>query len=275
MKSVFRFKIIKVCFINLISLLKTYFLWFKYLISPQSLLPEKLNSNITISKQEAFLLCEPWYHNFDILDFTTRQKKGVFKSNQETKQDIIFDYIDQAISICNENNVSPCGIELFCADGFFSNYAIKHGAKKMHGIDIDKHYLSQAQLITKLLGNENKVSFSHSDVFNLTDKYDFAICAGGLYHISNPYDLLKLLRKKTRFALIIQTVYSLAKISENYFETPAPKLNWGCRFSYSYLLKMVENAGWKVLDSSTNELNANSRPEDRGSAYLLCVPKDK
>jgi hypothetical protein len=35
---------------------------------------------------------------------------------------------------------------------------------------------------------------------------------------------------------------------------------------------MVEAAGWSVVESLTNELTGNTRPEDRGSAYLLCVP---
>jgi hypothetical protein len=35
---------------------------------------------------------------------------------------------------------------------------------------------------------------------------------------------------------------------------------------------MVTHAGWVIVEKSENELTGNDRPEDRGSAYLLCVP---
>lgn len=90
--------------------------------------------------------------------------------------------------------------------------------------------------------------------------------------MSNPHDLLKLLTEKIRTAIVIQTVFSLANTSSDYFETPAPDWTWGCRFSYSYLLQMVKDSGWKIVDASANELEGNNQMKDRGSAYLLCVP---
>jgi len=72
-------------------------------------------------------------------------------------------------------------------------------------------------------------------------------------------------------ALVVQTVCSLAQTAADYFETPAPGQDWGCRFSYDRLLSMLADAGWNVVASSTNELGGNARPEDRGSAYVLCV----
>ena len=146
------------------------------------------------------------------------------------------------------------------------------GAENILGIDIDQIAIDQDILISKILGNQNKAFFTKCNVFDLLGSFDFGICAGGLYHLSNPQDLLKLLREKIGTALIIQTVYSLAESSPDYFETPAPHWTWGCRFSYSYLLETVEKAGWKIVDACTNELEGNERLEDRGSAYLLCEP---
>ena len=96
---------------------------------------------------------------------------------------------------------------------------------------------------------------------------------GGLYHISSPASLLQNLRSRVTGPLVIQTVYSLAKTAPDYFETPAPGWTWGCRFSHQRLLDMVRQAGWKILEESTNELKGNQRPEDRGSAYLLTMPE--
>lgn len=225
-----------------------------------------------LSPAEVLLLKDPWYHNFAVLGVPTCQKTGIYKPNQECKQELIFKFINHAISYCSKNNRPISGVELFCADGFYANYAIKHGADKMHGVDISNHSLSKARLITKLVGNNKKISFAKCDVFKLSGVYDFGICAGGLYHLSTPEDLLRLLRKRIRSVLVIQTVYSLANTSENYFETPAPDSTWGCRFSYPYLLQMVNNSGWITVEASTNQLKANKHLKNRGSAYLLCVP---
>jgi len=225
-----------------------------------------------LPKPEFTLLISPWYHDFTGLGFHTRQRRGMYKPAQECKQQPLFDLIDHAISLCREKGKPASGIELFCADGFYSNYAVRRGAAMIHGTDRDAYDLSKARLITRILGNQGKITFEQCDVFDIPDTYDFAICAGGLYHISNPGELLKLLRGKTRTACVIQTIYSLSNISEDYFESRSSRGLGGFRFSYSYLLKMVGDAGWKILEARTNEMKCHKHLEDRGSAYLLCVP---
>jgi hypothetical protein len=143
----------------------------------------------------------------------------------------------------------------------------------MDGLDIDGHSIEKARLVTRVLGNAERVRFEVRDVFALEGAYEFGICAGGLYHISNPQELLEMLARRIRSALVIQTVYSLANSSPDYFETPAPRWTWGCRFSHGRLLAMVAGAGWEVVESRANELAGNNRPDDRGSACLLCVPR--
>ncbi len=142
----------------------------------------------------------------------------------------------------------------------------------MLGIDINSYYIKKARLITTILGNSEIVRFECHDVFDLKDTFDFCICAGGLYHLSKPRELLQLLALKIRIVMVIQTVYSLANESAKYFETPAPGWRHGCRFSYRYLHNMVRGSGWKILSEARNQLKGNKRLEDRGSAYLLCVP---
>jgi hypothetical protein len=127
--------------------------------------------------------------------------------------------------------------------------------------------------MTALLGHEGRAEFRRENVFDVAGVYDFAICAGGLYHVSDPDALVRKLTTNARAAMVVQTVYSLAETSADYFETPAPGQTWGCRFSYGYLLAMLAEAGWTVLEATTNELGGNARPQDRGSAYALCVPR--
>jgi predicted RNA methylase len=212
---------------------------------------------------------EEWYHDFAILGLKTRQRPGIYASNQRCKQEHLFKFISDAIRLCKKKAE---GIDLFCADGFYSNYAIQGGADRMYGVDLDKDELDHARLITRLLGNAEKIVFEQRDVHDLQGSYDFGICAGGLYHLSDPEVLLRKLTTQIQMALVIQTVYSLARSERDYFETPAPGWSWGCRFSLSYMSDMIARAGWSVIQFATNELAGNERPEDRGSAYLLCVP---
>jgi 2-polyprenyl-3-methyl-5-hydroxy-6-metoxy-1,4-benzoquinol methylase len=152
--------------------------------------------------------------------------------------------------------------------------ALRAGADSLLAVDLDEVSLAQGVLMARLQGTSESLTFRRMDVFDLTEEFDFGICAGGLYHLEDPARLLRQLRGIIRHALVVQTVYSKANDSADYFETPAPAWTWGCRFSYEYLLRMVEGAGWNILHAETNELLGNGRLEDRGSAYLLCVPND-
>ncbi len=221
----------------------------------------------------------PWYHDFAPLGRPTIQAEGIFGPNQAAKQNTLFYYIRRAIELCPEGRHRPTGVELFCADGFYSHYALQHGARHMTGVDLgepqsagDPIHLRQAQAMTSLLGHSGRADFRRQDVHDVTGDYDFAICAGGLYHLSDPGLLLRHIHTHTHGPLILQTVYSLADRSPAYFQAPAPGWTWGCRFSVAYLMSMLRDSGWKVLDATNNELEGNTRPQDRGSIYALCVP---
>lgn len=217
----------------------------------------------------------PWYHDFTALGVPTRQAEGIFGPNQRAKQATLFSYIDKAIEL---SGPEPEGLELFCADGYYSHYALQHGARHMTGVDLgatqsagDPMHLRQAVAMSALLGHDGRAEFRNQNVFDVTGSFDFGICAGGLYHVTDPEALLRKLTGNVRTALVVQTVYSLAETAADYFETPAPGQDWGCRFSYDRLLAMISDAGWSVVAASSNELGGNARPEDRGSAYALCV----
>jgi len=230
-----------------------------------------------------------WYHDFSKFGFKTYQRYGAYELNQKSKQDILFSYIYKALVLCRNiekieklkgMNEEIKGLELFCDDGFYSNYAVKIGDGlrrgtyiKMHGVDLDEKELKNAILITKLLRNDKNITFEKKNVFDITGTYDFCICAGGLYHISNPEQLLIKLRDHVKTALVIQTVYDKSHEEQDYFITPAPGWTWGCRFSHAYLINMIQNAGFKILQQTTNHLKGNERQQDRGSAYVLCVPE--
>lgn len=235
-----------------------------------------LPAGIHLGPFEARLLGDPWYHNFQPLGFPTAQKGSSYVLNQQSKQQGIFSLIDEAATYCREQGIQNIrGVDLACADGFYTNYAAQHGIDYMEGVDINKVDLAKARLITKILGNPHKTTFLFGDVFRLSDTYDLGVCAGLLYHLSNPKELLTTLVSHVNSVLIVQSIISLRSESADYFVTPAPTRSWGSRFSYAYLLRIVTESGWSILTSKRGEVLGNPKLDDRGSAYILCVNEAK
>lgn len=233
-------------------------------------LPPHVLFSPRLSVKDRQIYASPWFHDWHPLGFRTPQASS-FVENQKCKTEPIVRLTRRALEMCPGPRH---GVELFCADGYYATIALREGADSVLGVDLNELYLLQAALMARLQGTDGKLTFKNLDVLDLTGEFDFAVCAGGLYHLDDPARLLKQLRSNVKHALVIQTVYSMANEEADYFEAPAPGWTWGCRFSLGYLQDMVEAAGWKILHVETNELLGNTRREDRGSAYLLCAPGD-
>ena len=226
-----------------------------------------------------------WYHDFSILGVKTQQFDfNGYDTSQQDKQYILFKMLDQAISFCQSKPLDQGQIrlvELFCADCFYSIYALQNGVDSATGIDladdsgegsIRSTVLDQASLISGLLGKRDKLTLVRQDVREFQDEYDLCICAGGLYHLENPEQLIRHISKKIRGSLVIQTVVSLAVGSEKeYFESPAPGWTWGCRFNDTYLINLLKSNGWNIQSIERNELRANRQLCDRGSLNIFCT----
>lgn len=230
--------------------------------------------SVTLNRAEIELLMEnsTWYHDFSPLGFKTPQRPGIGLANQVSKQPILFPMIEKALQLCRQAKNNLRGLELFCADGFFGIYAAQQGAQSVRGVDLNGMELARARLASKILGQDGRTRFEREDVHQLQGEYDFCICAGGLYHLSDPVQLVRSLTQRIHGPLVIQTVVSHAHTEPDYFVTPCPNHNAGSRFSYHWLLRMVKQAGWVIVEATQNELKGNRRARDRGSAYLLCVP---
>lgn len=153
--------------------------------------------------------------------------------------------------------------------------ASRLGASKSYGIDnnFSKHdYALKVEDIAKRLGIEN-IKFINEDVNKIEKlpRTDIVANVGGLYHVSNPKEILQKSYKMAKTYLIIQSAVSLANNSSSYFETPAPGWTWGSRFSRQSFDKMIKSLNYKIIDQHFNKLEGNSRPEDLGSVYYLIV----
>ncbi len=218
----------------------------------------------------------PFYHDWWEFGLSVKQKEGIFKTNQESKEHLIRGYLELAIAKSRKNlSYHPSILETFCADGYYSFWAKRYGAGKIFGIDLDEEEIERANLINQLLGyNDMKFDIMDVNKINkLNKKFDVVLCTGGLYHVSNPKDILTKCHERSKKYLVVQTVITLTTEKEDYFKEPAPGWTWGCRITYKGLIKMLQDTGWDIVDITRNELEGNERLEDRGSVYALCSKK--
>src|SRR6185312_8278079 len=103
------------------------------------------------------------------------------------------------------------------------------------------------------------VRFEVRDVNSIADvdAYDVVANLGGLYHVSNPIEILRKSYDLARRYLVVQNVVSLASTRDDYFVSPAPGWNWGSRFSPQSFMKMVAAEGYRLIDAFFNELEGN------------------
>lgn len=228
---------------------------------------------ITGSMKEELSRLGPWYHSFESFGITVPQCEGHYRINQKCKEGTILAYLQLAIEKIKYSYADePSVLELFCADGYYAAHARRMGAGTVTGVDLDERAIEQATAMHRALFShpgEFLVGDVHS--FVASDPYDIVLCCGGLYHLTDPRQLVESCLKLSKRFLIVQSVVSLESENEDYFVTPAPGWKHGSRFSTAFLRRLLHQAGWNIVDSHFNELEGNTNLCDRGSVYFLCT----
>jgi hypothetical protein len=213
----------------------------------------------------------PLYHSYRLFGVDNRQLEN-FRVNQLCKEPILLGYISLAIGKSRNSCFdTPSFAEFFCADGYYTMLANFLGAQPAVGIDNNRDGWSDNMLeIARRLGLLG-VRFEDRDVQSISDvgAYDIVANIGGLYHVSNPEEILRKSYELARRYLIVQSVVSMANNDPSYFVSPAPGLQHGCRYSAQSFANMVQSQGYRILDVQFNQLEGNARIEDRGSVYAL------
>lgn len=218
----------------------------------------------------------PLYHSYRLFGVDNTQIPGIYEQNQKAKESIIAGYMMIALAKSRTNLNDPVSFaELFCADGYYCMLARHFGYDSSVGIDNnrDGHFANASEIAVRL--EITDCSFVQADIntIDTMGRVDVVANIGGLYHVPNPEDVLQKSYDMAKRFLIVQNVVSLANDDEDYFETPAPGWDWGCRYNPRSFTKMIHSKGWKIIDSHMNVLEGNGRTEDRGSIYFF-VTKD-
>lgn len=241
----------------------------------------KILNMAKMAAQQRVLKKPIWYHDFSALGLSTTVIDDSYARAQSVKVPAFVRHFERTFSRFSERDLGAMrGVELFCADAYFSQFALKRGVGQMIGIDLDAEspenrsgVLSQAQIAAAALGTTNRFNVIRGDVREFEGRFDFCVNYGGIYHLLDPLGLLRRCRTQVNGPMLLQTIVSLANTSDDYFESPAPGWTWGSRFSEGYLMTMLDQSGWDVEDVESEVADYNKRPADRGIVFALCRPK--
>jgi SAM-dependent methyltransferase len=191
--------------------------------------------------------------------------------NQPVKERHLLPLASRALSALGPR---PACLELFSADGYYScRLKALSPEARVTGVELDAEHTRRAETMARRLGFAD-MRFRRADVWAFLDgtdeAYDLVLCAGGLYHVSDPARLLQAVQRVARGFLVVQSVVTLETEDAGYFVQPAKGWQHGCRFTHAWLRARLQALGWQVLEEARAELPGNPRLHDRGSSFFLC-----
>lgn len=242
----------------------------------------------------------PWYHDFSRLGLTTDFERGLagrcrrlldawrgeaklatalrpgpppHRRNQEAKEAVLRPLLETALADLPPN---PRCLDLFCSDGYYAcTIATLAPGASVVAVDRDAAQLARGRAAAAAL-ELGGVEFEMGDVptfaASLGQRFDLVLCAGGLYHLTRPSDLLRDLSHICGGLLLVQSAVTLAAEDADYFVTPAPGWRHGSRFTDAALGGWLADLGWQILAHRRHELPGNRHASDRGSTVFLCRP---
>ncbi len=143
----------------------------------------------------------PWFHNILLPD-----------GSQTAPNHFLGDF--PAFKWQNIRNAVPEDLsgwkvlDIGCNAGFYSLELAKRGADVL-AIDLDQHYLTQAQWVAEQFGLDDKIRFRQMqiyDIAHLDEDFDLIWFMGVFYHLRYPMLALDILAQKTRKMMVFQTL---------------------------------------------------------------------
>ena len=88
--------------------------------------------------------------------------------------------------------------------GYFCFEALKRGANRVVGIDVDPESIQKAKMVADCLGAEVEFLRLNIEKEELTEKFDYVLCLNLLHHLKNPIGLLDKVIDLTKERLILE-----------------------------------------------------------------------
>jgi tRNA (mo5U34)-methyltransferase len=143
----------------------------------------------------------PWFHNLHLPNGVQTAPENSYGDFPTFKWEDIKHYIPADLS-------HMTALDIGCNAGFYSFELAKRGARVL-GIDLDPHYLKQANWAANEMGLRDRVQFRQMQVYDLAkleEQFDVIFFMGVFYHLRYPLLALDIVAQKLRKFMVFQTL---------------------------------------------------------------------
>ncbi|MBL0375355.1 methyltransferase domain-containing protein [Rhizobium sp. KVB221] len=152
----------------------------------------------------------PFHHAIDLPYGLSTYVPELSRQNRERTR--LPTFLDHAwgdiVAACGGSLKRKRVLDIACNCGGFSVQAARSGAEYVCGIDIDPHYIEQANFVKDTIGLPN-LEFQQIDLLELHPSthgvFDLVLCLGILYHLENPVFTMKRISAITGEVLVVDT----------------------------------------------------------------------
>jgi len=95
-------------------------------------------------------------------------------------------------------------LDIGCKYGYFGFEALKRGASRVVGVDVDPDSVEKGRQIADCLGSEAKFGLLDVETDPIEEPFDYVLCLNLLHHLKNPVAVLDKLISVTRERLILE-----------------------------------------------------------------------
>ncbi|HJR15452.1 MAG TPA: TIGR04290 family methyltransferase [Gemmatimonadales bacterium] len=162
--------------------------------------PHQLRSRQKKLESEIAALA-PWFHNLHLPDGTETAPGHFLGDFPRYKWQALAPHLPARLD-------GWTALDIGCNAGYYSFELARRGAR-VTGIDVDPHYLRQAQWAVRELGLENQIEFRRMQVYDLADHdeaFDLVLFMGVFYHLRYPLLGLDIVARRTRRTMVFQTL---------------------------------------------------------------------
>lgn len=143
----------------------------------------------------------PWFHNLHLPDGTETAPSHFLGDFPRYKWQALAPHLPARLD-------GWTALDIGCNAGYYSFELARRGAR-VRGIDVDPHYLRQAEWAAQELGLEDAIEFREMQVYDLAEEeeqFDLVLFMGVFYHLRYPLLGLDLVARHTRRTMVFQTL---------------------------------------------------------------------
>jgi 2-polyprenyl-3-methyl-5-hydroxy-6-metoxy-1,4-benzoquinol methylase len=135
-------------------------------------------------------------------------------------------------------------LDIGCYLGYFCYEAVRAGASRVVGIDVDENRLRQAKLIADCLGSDINLELFDVEEQELTEKFDIILMLNVLHHFRNPISVIDKVIPHTKERLILEVAGPSSPRPTKLLKSIGA--SWWTRRRLQYLPLIVVGRNWAV-----------------------------